>query len=379
MRKIFDRYRAAAFFNSNGSDQGWGKNILMAGNRETEPEISSGNHVFGFISYDYKNKIEKLISGNPNYSGFGKDKQFFTAEYCQSDGFNFPETVNNITKSAIKQENILCRTAKEEYILHVQNLKRKIQEGQIYEINHCIEFYVENTEIDPVGVYQSLNNNTQAPWSCLLKSDDRYIISASPECFLKKRGNKLSSHPIKGTARRSYNTEEDFHIGKSLLNDKKERGENIMITDLVRNDLSKIAEKSSVKVDELCGLYTFKTVHQLISSVSCTLKPETGFDDIIRSTFPMGSMTGAPKVRAMQLIDEEENFSRELYSGSCGYISPDGNFDFNVIIRSILYNRNKKYISFPVGSAITALSDPEKEYEECLLKAKAMINALTGS
>lgn len=378
MRKIFDQYRAAAFFNSNGSDQGWSKNILMAGNNETEPEFSSGNPVFGFIAYDYKNKIEKLFSGNPDYSGSGKDKRFFKAELYQASGFNFPETENN-NKFSISSENILCRTTKEEYIPHVQNLKRKIQEGQIYEINYCIEFYVENAEIDPISVYQRLNRNTEAPWSCLLKSDDSYIISASPECFLKKRGNKLSSHPIKGTARRSNNPEEDSLIGKSLLNDQKERGENIMITDLVRNDLSKIAEKSTVKVDELCGLHTFKTVHQLISSVSCTLKPGTGFDEIIRSTFPMGSMTGAPKVRAMQLIDEEENFSRGLYSGSCGYISPDGNFDFNVIIRSILYNRNTKYISFPVGSAITALSDPEKEYEECLLKAKAMINALTGS
>jgi len=378
VKNLFDQYRAAAFFNSNSNEQGWNENLLLAGNTETNPEFQTDKYIFGFLSYDLKNKIEKLSSKNRNYTGFGKDKQFFIADVVKSGGIEFPEAEKNITGSQLKDNSVLCRTTKAEYIQHVLNLKSRIKAGEIYEINYCIEFYAENVILDPFAAYAILNKNTNAPFSCLLKSDDCYIISASPECFLKKRGNKLSSHPIKGTARRSNNHGEDILIRNTLVNDPKERSENIMITDLVRNDLSKIAEKSSVRVDELCGLHSFKTVHQLISSVSCTLKPETGFEDIIKSTFPMGSMTGAPKVRAMQLIDEEEIFSRGLYSGSCGYISPDGNFDFNVIIRSILYNRNKKYISFPAGSAITALSDPEKEYEECLLKAKAMINALTG-
>ena len=376
MKSVFDQYRAAAFFNSNSNIRGWKENLLLAGNQETNPDLKTDKYLFGFLSYDFKNKIEKLFSGNPDYLNCAKDQQFFIADVIKTNEFDFPETVRN---PEIKKSEVFCRTSKDEYIVHVTNLKRKIKAGEIYEINYCMEFYAENISIDPFFIYQKLNESTQAPFSCLLKSGDCYVISASPECFLKKRGNKLSSHPIKGTARRSNDLTEDNNIKTILLNDPKERSENIMITDLVRNDLSKVAQKSTVHVDELCGLHSFKTVHQLISSVSCTLKPEAGFDEIIQSTFPMGSMTGAPKVRAMELIDQEENFSRGLYSGSCGYISPNGDFDFNVIIRSILYNSSKKYISIPVGSAITSLSDPEKEYEECLLKANAMINALTGA
>jgi para-aminobenzoate synthetase component 1 len=149
-----------------------------------------------------------------------------------------------------------------------------------------------------------------------------------------------------------------------------------MIVDLVRNDLSKSAKRGTVKVDELFGVYTFKTVHHLISTVSGELKDGTSFTQLLRDTFPMGSMTGAPKMRAMQLIDQYEYARRGLYSGSVGYITPEGDFDFNVVIRSIVYNAAKPYISCSVGSAITALSDPIKEYEECLLKAEAIMKTL---
>jgi para-aminobenzoate synthetase component 1 len=163
---------------------------------------------------------------------------------------------------------------------------------------------------------------------------------------------------------------------EELSKDQKELSENIMITDLVRNDLSRVAEKGSVQVDELCKIYTFEQVHQMISTISCKVSSEIPPAKILMHTFPMGSMTGAPKVSAMKIIEELEDAKRGLYSGAVGYFTPDGDFDFNVIIRSILYNAKKNYVSYSVGGAITAKSIPEMEYEECLIKAKAMREVL---
>lgn len=165
-------------------------------------------------------------------------------------------------------------------------------------------------------------------------------------------------------------------LKNDLAKDEKERSENIMIVDLVRNDLSKTAVKGSVKVEELCKVYSFDQVHQMISTVTSQIEENTHPIDVIKSTFPMGSMTGAPKISAMKIIENLEETKRGLYSGAVGYITPRGDFDFNVVIRSILYNHTQKYISFSVGSAITSKSDPLKEYEECLVKAKAMHEVL---
>lgn len=202
------------------------------------------------------------------------------------------------------------------------------------------------------------------------------MLSASPERYLKKDGETIISQPIKGTAKRSKNILEDDRLKIALSQDTKERSENIMIVDLVRNDLSKTAIKGSVKVEELTKVYTFDQVHQMISTVTSKVEETTHPVDVIKSTFPMGSMTGAPKISAMRIIEDLEASKRGLYSGSVGYFSPTGNFDFNVVIRSILYNKTKKYVSYSVGGAITAKSDPLKEYEECLLKAKAMRTVL---
>ena len=203
-----------------------------------------------------------------------------------------------------------------------------------------------------------------------------YALSASPERYISKNGNEVISQPIKGTAKRLSDEMEDEKLRLHLENDQKERSENIMITDLVRNDLSKFANKGSVKVDELCNIYSFKQVHQLISTVTCQVDKSLSPVYMIRETFPMGSMTGAPKISAMNIIEELEDSKRGLYSGAVGYFNPRGDFDFNVVIRSILYNTLNNYVSFSVGSAITAKSIPENEYEECLIKAKAMREAL---
>ena len=250
-----------------------------------------------------------------------------------------------------------------------------IHRGDIYEANFCQEFYA-HAEINSLETYFKLNKISQPPFATFLKTGDKYLLSSSPERYLKKVGLEIMSQPIKGTTRRSEHLEEDADLKTILESDPKERSENIMIVDLVRNDLSKIAQKGTVNVTELCQIYSFKQVHHMISTVQAKALPTILPVDIIAATFPMGSMTGAPKISAMKIIEALEATKRGLYSGTVGYFTPEGDFDFNVVIRSILYNASKSYVSFSVGSAITSKSTPENEYEECLVKAKAMRSVL---
>lgn len=353
---------------------------------------NKGNYIFGFLTYDLKNKIESLRSINPSridFPGF----YFFVPETLvkiESDE-SFKYLAGSKTKEsedAIKhffenkndhQSNSILLKAyydKKTYLEKVKLLKQHIQEGDIYEVTFCQEYFNYNANINPVSTYFKLNSKTNAPFSCYVQYGEKHLLSGSPERFVKRDGGKLISQPIKGTAKRSMDSSEDHQIKIDLFENEKERSENVMIVDLVRNDLSKIAEKNSVTVEELFGVYTFKTVHQLISTVSANIKEEVSFSEIIRALFPMGSMTGAPKIRAMELIESYESFKRGLFSGSVGYFKPNGDFDFNVIIRSILYDESKNLVSCPVGGAITIQSDPEKEYEECLLKVQALKDVL---
>jgi para-aminobenzoate synthetase component 1 len=274
---------------------------------------------------------------------------------------------------------IKLRIHKDEYFQKINSVLNHIHRGDIYEANFCQEFYSENATINPFEIYQHLNEISKPPFATFLKLNDKFLLSASPERYLKKENELVISQPIKGTEKRAKNAEEDLKLIATLKQNPKERAENIMIVDLVRNDLSRSAIKGTVKVDELCKVYTFEQVHQLISTISCKVSDKINVVDIIKDTFPMGSMTGAPKISAMKIMEDLEATKRGLYAGAVGYFTPSGNFDFNVIIRSILYNKTKKYISYSVGGAITAQSIPEKEYEECLLKAKAMKQVLLNS
>lgn len=357
-------------------------------------QLNSNNYIFGFLSYDLKNDIEELKSSNTDQSAF-PDTFFWVPEVVvklNQEHFEFvqgKQTPENLEflNFFIEEETdqnfhhfpfeFKPRTSKEEYLKTVLKLKDEIQRGNIYEINYCQEFYAENSTVEYLfDAYFKLNQLTKAPFSSFLSIDNHVVLCGSPERFIKREGNKLISQPIKGTAGRGKTESEDAALILALKNDPKERAENVMIVDLVRNDLSKIAEKNSVVVDELCGIYTFETVHQMISTISCQIKTETRLMDVLKATFPMGSMTGAPKLRAMELIEENENFKRGIYSGSVGYIEPNGNFDFNVVIRSLTYNKENKYLSCAVGSAITIGSDPEKEYEECILKVNRILKGM---
>lgn len=355
--------------------------------------------IFGYLSYDLKNETEKLKSKNLDSVLF-PDIQFFIPElvfasknnelfiYDQKQQYTTEGLrqivlqINAIDLQSLNETTrftkILPRFTKDEYLKTVVQLKNHIQRGDIYEINLCQEFY-SNTTIDPLNTWLKLKEASPTPFSCFYKTGNHFLLSASPERFLKKTGKKIISQPIKGTIRRGKTEQEDILLKKRLYNDPKERAENVMIVDLVRNDLSRTAKKGTVKVEELYGIYSFRQVHQMISTIVSEVDPTISIIDIIKNAFPMGSMTGAPKVRAMELIEKYEKTKRGLYSGSVGYITPDKDFDFNVVIRSILYNQLKKYVSFTVGGAITSLSAPENEYEECMVKAQAMLNVLNNN
>lgn len=264
------------------------------------------------------------------------------------------------------------------YLDRVQQLKQHIQRGDIYEINFCTRFETQAV-IDPLAIFLKLSTLARAPYSALLKNGDEFILCASPELFLKKEGNLLSTKPIKGTIRRGLNAREDEALKNQLHQSIKERTENVMAVDVARNDLSQVAAKGSVTVNKLYNIESFETVHQMVSTVTCRLKENASFENIVKATFPMASMTGAPKLRAMQLSEEYEGFERGYYSGAMGLVDEDENFSFSVIIRSIFYNQKHNALSIAVGGAITYLSDPEQEYEECLLKAKALLTALNAT
>ena len=354
----------------------------------------TNDYIFGYLSYDLKNDIEELSSQNFDGLGFD-DLYFFHPEkiiFLQQGKLTFSyleEFKNEIEKDWFDIQNssykrihpnteieIKQRVSRQSYNEKLEKILAHIHRGDIYEVNFCQEFFADKSVIHPLVVYQKLNAISTPPFATFLRIDDKYLLSASPERFVKKVRSKVISQPMKGTARRSSDLEEDKKIKEELAKDPKERSENIMIVDLVRNDLSKTAIKGSVKVEELCKVYSFQQVHQLISTVVSEVHEEIDVIDILISLFPMGSMTGAPKISAMEIIEELEETKRGLYSGAVGYFSPENDFDFNVVIRSILYNSSKKYVSFSVGGAITSQSQINNEYRECMVKAEAMKKAL---
>ncbi len=348
--------------------------------------------LFGHLSYDLKNDLEALSSRYPQKFQFPL-LGFFEPAYLllqkrNSNAVEFwcnqdvaPEPLLNFAKQTKEKATpfptqtlpkMQARISKQDYLKAVNQLKNEIQLGSIYEINYCQEFYSKVENLQTEALFSQLNNHSPMPFASFYKFDQEAVIGASPERFLNKTGRKLISQPIKGTAKKGKDVLEDEAIKLDLRSSLKEQTENVMIVDLVRNDLSRTAAKGSVKVEELFGVYSFPQVHQLISSISSELNESYHFTDAIKHAFPMGSMTGAPKISAMKLIDQYEKSRREMYSSSIGYIDPNGNFDFNVVIRSLIYSARTNYLSLTVGGAITHLAEPESEYSECLLKAKAI-------
>jgi para-aminobenzoate synthetase component 1 len=353
--------------------------------------------MFGHLGYDLKNCIENLQTANSSRIGF-PDLHFYRPRFVVTlaggilslgylpgdenearrlfDYLESPANAAVLFPESAPLQHISAGCTREQYLDRVNELLRHIARGDIYEINFCMEFFATHPGFAPATCFRELNQKAKAPFAAFYRVDNNYLVCASPERYLKKSGEQLISQPIKGTIRRGENAEADAVLKEQLRNDPKERSENVMIVDLVRNDLSRIAARASVRVEELFGIYSFETVHQMISTVSATLREGCHGTDALKATFPMGSMTGAPKVRAMQLAEETEGMKRGLYSGALGYFTPGGDFDFNVVIRSIQYNADTEALSLMVGSAITQGSVPEREYDECLLKARALFNVL---
>lgn len=348
--------------------------------------------LFGHLAYDLKNETENLQSKHVDRIGFS-DLHFFTPEwvikldeeevriYGEGDLEGIYREIlacsSQITEGNPEKVEVKSRISKNEYLHIIENLRKHILRGDCYEINFCQEFFVQHASIDPLIVYHRLNRMSANPFSGLYRVNESYCLCASPERFLKKTGQRIFSQPIKGTSKR-YDTDAIADEGAKnyLLQSEKEKSENVMVVDLVRNDLSRICKPGTVIVDELFGIYSFPQVHQMISTVSGEVKDSMNWIDCVQAMFPMGSMTGAPKKRVMELVEQYEQSRRGLFSGAIGYIDPNGNFDFNVVIRSIFYNTAEKYLSFQTGGGITYYSKAEDEYHESLLKAEAMMQAL---
>lgn len=348
-------------------------------------------YLCGYLSYELKNQVEKLQSQNEDKLYFPEILFFHPTILIRFNGSGLtiffsgpvnPVIIDDIksykTPVARKHSGIAVqqKVSKARYTAAVETIKEHIRQGNVYEMNYCMEFFAEQVKLESLSLYLALTDASPTPFSGYLKFNGNYLLCASPERFLKKEGAKLISQPIKGTIKRGLTPEEDEQLRLQLRHDEKELAENMMIVDLVRNDLSRSCAIGSVKVEEMFGTYGFRQVWQMISTVTGELKPEKDLVDALIGAFPMGSMTGAPKISAMQLIEELEDTKRGLYSGTFGYITPEQDCDFNVVIRSIQYNSHTGYLSFMVGSAITFDSDAEKEYEECLLKAKAIMQVL---
>ncbi|GEO10640.1 anthranilate synthase component I family protein [Segetibacter aerophilus] len=351
-----------------------------------------GNHqdfIFGHFNYEAKNIIEgQTFSSSSNKDGFPDfflfvpetvlelKEDILTIGVLDQDANKVFSEITKLPVNQPKLSNVVFTPTieKEEYLNSIEQLQRHIQHGDCYEINFCQEFRA-TCHIEPAAVYAKLSDIAPNPFSAFYRVRENYLLCASPERYLKKTGTKIISQPIKGTSARNRFDQKEDELNKTELKDSlKDQTENVIVVDLVRNDLSKICKEGSVVVEELFGIYSFSHVHQMISTVSGSVEKDTGLSDILKATFPMGSMTGAPKRKVMELIKKYEHDKRGIYSGTLGYITPTKDFDFNVVIRSIVYNATTTNISFHTGSAITASSEPEKEYEECLLKAGAILN-----
>ncbi len=354
---------------------------------------NKGQWIFGHLGYDLKNEIEALSSAHPNSIAFPDLYLFVPKMVLQLKGndlvihstddpsliFEVIQKTENqyVAKQQTKNVSFAPNVSKHDYLQKIAELKNHLQRGDCFEINYCQSFYAQETTIEPAATFQKLCSISPNPFACYYKMDQQYLLCASPERYLQKKGSEIISQPIKGTWPRNLaDSVADEALKQALFNSEKDRSENVMVVDLVRNDLSKICEEGSVHVEELYGIYSFPQLHQMISTIKGRLQKDVSFVEIIKATFPMGSMTGAPKKRVMELIEQYETTKRGIFSGAVGYINPDGDFDFNVVIRSLMYNAAEQYLSYMVGGGITIYSDAEKEYEECLLKASAMLKAL---
>lgn len=262
------------------------------------------------------------------------------------------------------------------YLANARRLLRHIQRGDIYEVNYCTRHSARAVDWDPYAAFGRMLQRSRAPFAAFYREGERFVLCASPERFLAIDGDRVVGEPMKGTRPRSSDPEEDGRLAAELASDAKERAENVMAVDVMRHDLARVAASRSVTVPELCAVRSYPAVHQMVSTVAATLAPGSSAYAALLAAFPMASMTGAPKIRAMELIDEAEDRARGLFSGTFGFFAPDGTADLNVVIRSVFFDRERGTAAIHAGSALTANCDPETEWEECALKARSVMEAI---
>ncbi|MBS3915366.1 MAG: anthranilate synthase component I family protein [Bacteroidetes bacterium] len=371
---------------SNGFEDKYGKYEIAAGFgaktiTNSLEELTWDHSMFGFLSYDLKNHFENLKSENNSWIEV-PEVMFFEPElHCYKarsgevfTNFVLPELPHDYFDNLRKPKSPeWIFSDRQDYLNSISDIRNDIENGTYYELNFCTEWKAGNaSEFDPYMAFYYLNTLAPAPFSAFIKWDDNYLLCSSPERFLLANNDQIISQPIKGTRRRQSNPHMDAEAKTELMTSEKDRAENVMITDLVRNDISHFCIPGTVEVEELCGVHSFSHVHQMISTITGKMRPETSVQDIISSMFPMGSMTGAPKVKVMEYIEKYEDFKRGLYSGSVGYLE-DGRMDLNVVIRSLQFNNRNKRIAYHTGGAITYDSIGELEFQECLDKASGMM------
>lgn len=354
--------------------------------RDIHNKPFSNNWRFGFLSYELKNYFEQLSSNK--HDGLQSDMAciFIPSIVIYSidntlyiEGNNCYAIVASIINVNWPMEEIAlpklkfnARIDKQAYLNKIHRIQDAIRNGDVYEMNLCQEFYTEYKGLNPLTLYAAMSENNPSPFAAFLRVKDQYILSLSPERYVKKIGSTLLSQPIKGTIKRGLSAAEDQLAKDRLYNDPKERAENTMIVDLVRNDLNRICLSGTVEVPEFLGIYSFPKVHHLQSTITGKLKENIHFSDVLKASFPMGSMTGAPKIAAMEIIEHYEETKRGIFSGSIGYMDTRDDYDWNVVIRTLIYDSGSGYLSYQSGGAITIDSTPEQEYEESLLKARSI-------
>ncbi|MEX1010620.1 MAG: aminodeoxychorismate synthase component I [Balneolaceae bacterium] len=343
----------------------------------------------GWLGYDLKNSIEDLKSANEDPVGapdlwfvqprlllrYGHQSGLLTAIYgdLPSEEWLLAEP-NRSCESECQVGPLEADLDRETYRDHILRIQEGIREGEYYEVNlsHILRARFNG---EPWALYRKMREAGPVPFAAWIDTGELAICCASPERFLKKSGRLVFSQPIKGTAPRSSDPVRDRKLKEELENSEKERAENLMIVDLVRHDLSRTAIPGSVRVSKLFDIQSYATVHQLVSTVEAEVSEGRSAEEVLKCCFPPGSMTGAPKIRVMKEIEEVETYRRGVYSGAIGYLTPEDDFDFNVVIRTAIISGEE--LSYPVGGAITSDSDPDAEWEETWVKARAL--SQTGS
>ncbi len=337
-----------------------------------ERGIGGRDFWFGFyqevLAFDRKQK-EIWLLANATDSQEGGEKLDALEQWSQT-GISAPDP-----ESVTGRNRLESNFGRDEYINAVQKVREYIEAGDCYQANISQKFSMPAT-MDSKTVYLRLRNASPAPFGAYIDTGDRVILSSSPERFFSLAGKKIQTRPIKGTRPRGSTSEEDDSLKEELVTSEKERAENIMIVDLLRNDLAKVCKPGSVKVTGLCEIESFPTITHLISTVVGELRDESGLAELLRATFPCGSVTGAPKIRAMEIIDEIEPEPRGVYCGAIGYLGFGGSVDLSVAIRVIV--KEKGRYSFHVGGGVTYPSDPAAEFNETLHKAEGIMTALSA-